>query len=341
MFKSIFSTLLLLSWVQSLIGYVDPDPGCFALQGEFLYFKPTIDQSYYAISSSNNFFGENIFPDGDRFNNNSFFRPAFRIEGAYALCNGCNNLDFRFTYLNADNSDSVSGSFLFDTIGYPGNGAQDPEDTFYSGSADFEEQFRYYAGDATFSRIIFDCCPEYLSILFGLHYVYFKLDEDFDSSGTRVENEVVIAISNRLNRTCRFWGIGPELGLEYRYLLPNCLCWRTGVLSLIGNTRGSLLCSHTKAHFQYNTVRTGPIGVNLNNDPLWRVIPTIDARVGLNYECAFHCLRTNIEIGYELIWYSDCVDTIVGYDVAFAGDSIDVFSNLNMQGPYLAISVSF
>lgn len=322
-------------------GLFGNDSGCFSLQGELLYLKPGVDQSYYVISSIDNVVEENIFPNGRRHNLDPKYRPAFRIEALAPFCNTCNNLDLRFTYFNGGNSNTTDGDFLFDTIGYPGNGAQDPEDTFYTGIAKFHENFRYYGGDVTINRLVLNGCRDGLALIFGLHYAHIRVNDDFSSSGTRLDDIVVIPVSNSLHRNSQFWGVGPEFGIDYHFMFYPCLFQRPQTFSFVANARASLLASHTNAHFHYSTLRTGGIGVNLSNKPLWRVTPSVDARLGLSYNFCCPCFSLYFEAGYEFIWYSKCVDSITGYDVAFAGDSIDVFSDLSLQGPYIAICMDF
>lgn len=82
-------------------------------------------------------------------------------------------------------------------------------------------------------------------------------------------------------------------------------------------------------------------GVRLKNDSLCRVNPAFDAKLGGLHRFCFVGLETTIELGYQWIWTHNCVDSITGIDVAFAGDSVDVFSNLSLHGPFLKIQVAF
>ena len=302
---------------------------------ELLYFKPTLEQSYYSISGNHSFNGAN-FPQGTRHNNDPGFQPGFRLEGIYGTCDRLHALDFRFAYFNESNTERISGTFLFDTKGYPGDGAQTPSDTFYSGIAKYTQHFIYYGADATLNRFSFFDCLENFSLILGLHFAKVQMQERASSDGTS-SDDTILAVTNRFRRRSHFWGLGPQLGFEYRYRLFS----RCGILSLGTNARAALLATHTWADLQYTSERTGDTSVHLNNDPLWRVNPTIDIKVGLFYNCPFRCLNMTYEIGYEMLWYSDAVDSIIGYDVAFAGDTFDHFSSLHLQGPYFAVKVAF
>lgn len=312
----------------------------FELRASLLYFKPSTDESHYVISSTNNRFGENIFPDGRRHQNEAPYSPGFRLEGIFEL-NPCpTTLDLRFTYLHATHSDSTAGDFLFDTNGFPGDGAQAPEDTTYAGTARSRNRYKYYGAEGTYNRMIFDFMPDNLTFLIGLHYAYIQFREHTSSDGSFIDDNVLTAVTNRMIRDSHFWGIGPEIGLDYHYNLPQSHCI-PGSFALNANARGSLLCGCTKSHLHYTTVRTGPVGVNIRNEHLWRVTPAANAQLGFSYSFGGQRCVATVELGYEFMWYSKCVDKITGVDVAFAGDTIDIFHSLNMHGPFLSLNIAY
>ena len=115
---------------------------------ELLFFRPSVDQAAFVITSSDNFFGEDIHPHGRRHFNDTSYKPGFRVEATYGL-------NLRFTRFAADYGSTVKGPFLFDTIGFPGNGSQAPEDTFYVGQARIKDQYTYYASDLTYNRVFY------------------------------------------------------------------------------------------------------------------------------------------------------------------------------------------
>ncbi len=280
-----------------------------------LFLKPTIDETYYVISSSNNVFDGSTFPDGKRHQNSTCFTPGFRLEGR---CNPC--YDLKFTYLSADSRDSVSGDFLFDTNGYPGFNAQ--ENGIYSGRARSKVSYDFYSGDLTYRRPFGE-----FALIAGLHYAYIKFDERTSSVGTF---NITSPLSNRLHRDSRFSGTGPQIGLNYEYLL--CRPW-----AFCATARGMLLCGCTTSDLRYITLTTGPTGVSTKNGDMWRVIPAAAADLGISY--TFNC--ATVEFGYEFGWYSRCIDKVTGLDVAFAGDTLDNFNDFSLQGPYISITSTF
>lgn len=319
---------------------VSNDACCFPIKfsAELLYFKPSIENSSFAISSIANASGGEFYPSGKRHHNRANYKPGFRIEGLYELCD-CNYLDGRFTYFRAGHRDSANGPFLFDTIGFPGEGAQAPEDTSYAGAARIHDRYRYYAGDLTFNRLSLCSCADNLYLLFGLHYANIQHKTHFRSFGTFLDGSVSLPVDNLLNSRSRFWGIGPQIGFDYTYKLPYCCLGR---FSLHTDLRAALLCSKSHATFHYSSRRTiNTAGVNLDNDHVWHVNPALDARIGGTYNFCFCGYEGALEIGYEWVWYHNGINTITGYDVAFPGDSIDYYSNFSIHGPYLRLGVDF
>lgn len=304
---------------------------------EFLLLKPSIDQQAFVISSSENVVGGEFFPSGTRHNNNFCYEPGFRITGAAPICGVCSpEVEARFTYLTASHTSAVTGPFLFDTVGWPGSGAIGPEDTSYNGTARVHNAFVYYGLDTTYGRF----APVYnLELFAGLHGAYIKHKTDFTSVGNFIEVvggvPTTMPVSNLLQEYSSFWGVGPQIGFDYGYLLPY-------KLNLVTSVRVSLLCSDTQSNTHYSSLRTaGTDGVNVKNQTIWRVTPAIDARIGAVYKTCCYSYDTSFEAGYEWIWYHNAVDQVRGSDVAFAGLSHDHYSDLSLQGPYVRMAVSF
>ncbi len=315
-------------------------PDRYFVRGELLLFKPTIEQSAFVIKSSDNLanFEDNLLPFGTRHNNDMPFRPGVRLEWVW----GCHatpfDLDFRAAYFSEAHSTTVRGPILLDTLAFPGDSAQTPEDTSYNGQAKYRQDFRYFAIDGTINRMNWSGCSDNFFFLMGLHLGYLRFNENASSDGFRIDDDVRIGVANRFERESNFWGIGPQFGFDYRLLLPKCGC---GVFTLDANARASILASRTNSLAKYTTPNTTPTRVDIRNQPLWRVTPCLDTRLGLVFECPIRCFDCTFEFGYEFLWYCNAVDTILGYEVAFPGDSIDVYSNLSLQGPYFALGCTF
>lgn len=311
----------------------------FNISAELLYFKATIDQSAFVITSSDTIVGGEFDVNGQRHLNASSYKPAFRVEAMYDLCQQSNALDFRFTFFNSGHKSSVTSAVQVDTIGYPGDGAQFPEDIYYAGTASIHDHYKYYGVDLTLNRLSVNSCLDNITMLFGLHFAKIDHNTYFTSTGLSPDGAAFNTIDNSLNSHSNFWGIGPQLGIDYTYDII-CPCY--GQFSINANARGSVLCSKTNATFHYSSLHpAGTEVIGLHNDDLWRVTPAFDWRIGGVYRFALFCMDATIECGYEWIWYSDSVDAITGYDVAFPGDSFDLYSNFSLHGPFLKLGIDF
>lgn len=308
--------------------------GTFEWSATLLFLKPNVDDTHYVLSSFDNTFNGSLYPNGKRHQNTTSFTPGFRVEGLYDICPDTSSLDLRFTYFDAHSTNSVSGGFLYDTNGFPGFGAQDSP--VYAGTARSKNSYNFYSGDLTYNRS-WRFFPDNLIFIVGLHGAYVKFKEHTTSTGTFINDDVPTPLSNNLNRNSHFYGLGPQLGLDYQFLLPESCCL-PGIWALNAKARGSLLCGNTRSDLSYVTLRTGPGGVAVKNGDLWRVIPAASTELSFTYTLRCNCF---IELGYEFMWYSRCVNKITGIETAFAGDTIDVFNNFSLHGPYLRISSAF
>lgn len=337
--------LIFTSIFAALTGLFQPteafETGGLTVSGELLYLKPSVEQSSYVITSSENVFNGEFFPNGKRHLNSPDYKPGFRVDALYTPCESTIGYDFRFTYFDASYANSTRGNFLFDTIGSPGDGAQAPEDTFYNGKAKVHDHFKFYTIDAALHRFNFDSCADSLTVLLGLQYANIKYNRHASSEGSFHDHADLREVSNSLKTSSRLWGVGPLFGIDYTYNLTSSDCCY-GEFKLKTNLRGIILCSNSHANFSYDTLRTAnTAGVHYNNDQSWHVNPGFDAKLGAGYDFCFCGFNTAIELGYEWIWYNNAINTITGYDVAFAGDSLDVYNNFSVHGPYLKIGASF
>lgn len=311
---------------NSMKSAITPGVGNCGIQAEYLYLKPSFEHSYYAISSSTF-----TTPDGSRVNNEPDFHSAFRVGGFYNFCNCKNDLNIRYTHLRGSSKDSVEGTFLFNTQGFPGNGVQIGQPI--TGFINSNLNFKYYAGDVVFGQLLIQDCPFNLTLFGGLHTAYIGFRENIFTF------ERTISFSNTLEEKSHLWGIGPEIGMNFQYFFPK-FCG--GRLSVIGDVRGSLLISKTDAELQFSTA--SPVGGSsrkIHNDKNWKGIPVFDLIIGLNYVYPFRCFNISLEIGYEAINYRNAINTIVFVDDTYPGNSLDVYSDLSIQGPYFALGIFF
>lgn len=130
-----------------------------------------------------------------------------------------------------------------------------------------------------------------------------------------------------------FSGVGPELGLDLEYKI-----WHT--IGVVGHLAGSLLVGQLEASSQvynddYDTaVATAP-------DTVARLIPGVDAKLGLNWNVPYAYEKTNfgIEAGYQVAYYWTVIDQVT-FPSGTDGLSHNYSSYGNM-GPYLNFTAMF
>lgn len=319
----VLSTLMLSTAAQ---GWLQPCPGQYGIQGEYLYLYPCLDDPFYAIDSipvSTNLSGNGI--------DNTFgFHSAFRLEGAYATCD-CIDLRLRWTYLKGKEHDQVSGNDLFET--YTDYTLSVPFDGF----ADSVNRLTYDTVEALVGRQFSAGCNLSFLAHVGVQYSYIHSTQSIDYF-----NDTDDFSNQRLSS--RMWGVGPELAFSGAYALcnlGNCLC--QGNLSIVGRASASLLVSEFKSKISIGGLSDGVDSPTLvENNKNWRVVPNWNIRFGLNYATrAFCCVNTALEIGYEVASFANAIAITRLTDAETAGVSFTQYSDLGLHGPYAALSFSF
>lgn len=326
-FLALFALSLFL--FSKVIASIHPNPGKAGFQAEFLYFHPSEEQSFFVIKNPANDRG--AFPVGNRIDNDPTFRPAWRVEGVLALCSCVDEWSVRFTSFNTGLRQHVRGNTLFIV-------QQDPSisflETSYNGTAQSDLDFKYYSGDLTFGRMIYDCEKSTLAFLVGLHSAYLTRKEDVLYTGTGP----LIFTLNSKNHS-RFWGIGPQFGCDFEYIFC-CPCLKG--TSFVANARGALLVSEIQNKTQFIGAGAFAAGGNdkVKNHSTWHVTPAFDVRAGLSHDWLCSCFIVKIELGYECIWYHHAVD-VIKFPSTSKGATFDLYSNFSLHGPYVALGLGF
>lgn len=288
----------------------------FDIRGELLVLQPLIDQSFYAQEIANS------FPGGTRFDNPFHYTCAYRLYGSYAFCD--HDLQFIWTHLpKTSQSDSVSG-VLQASSGLIGN--------IFSGARS-KVELEYFAADALIGWWGNQCNAFRFVLRTGLHYANFRFKEKLEYTGAFRGSDIH---TNR-NHT---WGIGPEIVFETNYdlnFLNNCSC---GNFSLTSMVKGGLLASR----YTVNFARSTPFSIaqpHANDNIFWQLVPMWDIRIGLSYSYEFACFKTLFELGYEMLSYHDAIDRVFFTDNIALSNSLDVYSDANFQGPYVALEFIF
>ena len=298
--------------------------GKWSVRGEYLYFRPSIDDSYYAITSPIN----SAFPNGSRKNNDFGFHSGYRVGGAYQFCNCCSELDVVYTNLDITRSKSTRGNFLWATVGRPDFLSEFEN---YDGFASSRLKLFYRRIDVLYAQCLYECCNLRIGVQFGLEAAYLRLCERYT-----YQNVGNLGIVRQKEKTS---GVGPQVGCTFDYKLFQCGDCNPSVLSFHVCTSGSLLAADTKSR-ESNVLNTVSF-LAVRNRTSYRVIPAFHTRVGLNYDLCFSNSKASIEVGYEFNTYIRALSRTVFPDDVAESMSFNRFDNIDFQGLYVAFNFGF
>jgi hypothetical protein len=133
--------------------------------------------------------------------------------------------------------------------------------------------------------------------------------------------------------TSKFSAVGPEVGLDLEYKI-----WHT--FGVVGHLGAAFLVGKQEASSNvYNDDFGSQVAVNAED--VARLIPAMDAKLGVNWNVPYEYDRFSfgIEAGYQIAYYWDVID-----QVQFPGNSDAVehnYSNYGNMGPYLNLTAMF
>jgi hypothetical protein len=301
--------------------------------GELLFLKPTLDDTYFAVVSpaqgppAPSPFG----PSGQRVNDDFDYEPAFRIGAGYEFAESAREVELSYTRLDADASESVSGSFLWATRGTPDfNLAFGPNTGGYAGSASADIDAQYQRIDAHVTQV-WHLSDLELGLSFGFEWADFRVGEDY------VYVDTGSGLVGTVTAASRSWGIGPEVGLGLDYEI--CEPWEIpGAFSLrAGSSIGLLLSeTHTRAG------QRGVLPFTLQDDETSRVLTTIHARVGVGYEVPVaDRIAATVGVGYQIDSHLRGLTRMEFVDDVGRGLVTTDYYDFDLQGVYATFGVVF
>ncbi|HRD69927.1 MAG TPA: Lpg1974 family pore-forming outer membrane protein [Legionella sp.] len=134
-----------------------------------------------------------------------------------------------------------------------------------------------------------------------------------------------VATSTSLADDTDFKGIGPVVGIDYSYDL-------TSGLSLVANGAGSILYGNARSVSSYIVAPTNAILASISGSKK-AIIPSLEAKLGLNYGYAMPQGVLNIEGGYQVINYFDVLQT---RSLQLTTSPV-TGSDFGLYGPYLGL----
>ncbi len=291
----------------------------FYLSADLLYMQPSIDQPEFVIDSIST-----VLPDGERAHNAQGYHFGYRAEGGFRLCDSLTELGIRWTYFPSFSENrEVTGADLFPVLNFP-----EPTLDDENGTATISTRFSVRFLNGFLRQKIVDSRCYSFSLLGGIQYGYLKLREKVeypDNGNSTVRN---------IDSFSRTQGLGPAIGVESHYHFLGCLQFVADI------TSGWLIADIDK-NYRETRASTSATLVNVTDDKYWRLIPTIDLRMGLNYLRSIFCLQLDLGVGYEVIVAWKAIENIYFVDSNNRGSSFNKERTLSMQGPYAHLGISF
>lgn len=303
-------------------------PDAWRISGDFLYFLPTFDDTYFVIDSGI----ATASPNGKRLNNDFNFKPGFRVGAEYACCDSRRGIQGFYSRVSASEHRTVSGEHLWATLGRP-----DLTSSFedYSGTASSRLSMLYQSADLNYSQQILNTCGLYFYIQPGIEYAYLRLEENYEYELT------VTDVEGEIKQKSRGWGVGPQIGLgmDYNFYQGSLTCTTTHAITGTSLFSGSILMGRgkTKNHQVLDDVTV----LNVRDEHTWKTIPALHARLGLNYIIQASCFGVSLGVGYEFNTYIRALSRVI-----FSDDVADALCNTNyynfdLQGLTVSGAVSF
>ena len=310
-----------------------PEPNAAAAQpaavprlfAELLVVRPTLDDTAFVLKSP----ASSTFPNGKRESAEFDAEAAFRIGAGYTLADTGRDVELSYTRVAADATETVTGDFLWATVGHP----------------DFTTSFENYTGsasariDADYQRIDLHVTQPWqvsgvdLGLEFGLEWADFRVGERyrFENTGT--------ATTGVVRAASRSWGIGPEIGVGLGFEICHA-CGIPGAFSLSAGSSLALLLADTNT--RASSVASGAPLVSIRDEETSRVLPAIHARAGFSYALPIaERVAATAGVGYQIDTYLNGLTRVAFVDDVGQSLSSTHDHDFDLHGIYASVGVVF
>lgn len=332
--RKLFIALLILG--SCLHAAIHPDSGEYAFQGSLLYLFPDVGPTYFVFNSSTPAADTSSTAATGSFKQNSFgFKPGFRLEAAYGLCNA--EIRAEWTRLSCSTRRSISSASMDPTMTDQGGPRSTGGSGTFPGIAVSNLSLGYNEVSLLVANNIFGGCAFFSWLRGGIQYAYMGHRDSRKYLHTADGSLEVTTINSR------FWGVGPEVALASCYHLCNWQeCESPSTLTIETLISGSLLVSQTSSQFKYYAFGSAvtPSNFHGHDAKKWMIVPAWHAQIGLNYDMRLGCWAAAIELGYEFTVYNDAISQVSGFAKS-VGESRTFYYNFTNHGPYLALGAVF
>lgn len=320
-----FSALPLKGWMQC-------QPGCFHVQGEFLYWTPSYDETYFVINGSGIDGLGAPTPNGKKVNNPVGFGKGFRLEGVYRYNNSCFDIGLRWTHLRVLSRKTVSNqeipAQLWPTESIPNlPGVPTP----FSGAATSRINVMHQKGEAFFE--------EELGCNFGCRFI---LREAVEWSYIRYQETVnynAAAAAEQMSFHAHTKGIGPQLGIIALFEPWNLTSWCPRDLAFKVLTSGSLIVANAKS--KVTGADTFGFQNKITQNSFWKLVPEWTIEAAFRYVRCCCSFPVSIEVGYAFTTYIRGISKLIFYEASNPGLSFNQYSDFYVHGLYASLGFGF
>ena len=325
-----------------------PDPCCLADNNVYLTLPDTVFNGYYRAlllqpTSSSLCYAVEI----DAISPES---PSWKVHDVHTQCNYASELGLGFIFCERNAKLKVNWLHL---TSQDKNSIKDIAPDVVGPFFDVDPTDTPFTNARGRAKFTFDsACINYgVLVTFGsyLHtHLYggvagIKLRQDLSTTFFNDDQTIV----RKIKTPSRFWGVGPQLGMECCYTI-------CGGFQVVGEGAASLLVGGLTNHTKYQAFSpdlvTAPNLQSISTPQRTGVVPAFEGRLGLNYSWMVRgCYNVNIEGGYKACLYMNAVQSVdIASEVA-AAPSTGVYANtfkrtvgnFALAGPYLSINVRY
>ena len=354
--KRFFLLLLTVAALSFEAASCDETCSRFQIGAEYLYLKPTIDGTTFALSNegspeafllngitTTNFGGKSI---KNEFN----YHSGCSVFGTYYF-NNCSDFTIQWNRLHCSDSADFTGDY-FPTRGDPFVfqiylTPIDPTHPiwsfgFFEGNCHAHSDFKFDNLELLFGQLLVANRCFDLQLRGGVNLAQIKIHEKFTyiSFPTDVAVDPFTLVILNVQDHSNFRGVGPQIGLDMNYYLTKRLYIR-------GAANASLLVSRLGKKTITNLFFAGPgvAGSPFTNSAEFRdrrhykIVPEIDLQFGIGIETCVFGFLTNLEAGFETFTFFNAQQNYHFND--FNAAEADSVSNINLHGLYVSASFGF
>jgi hypothetical protein len=251
------------------------------------------------------------------FNWGYYLAAGYRISHHY-------DVQADWAQFNSSLSDSTTVSGAPDTVFTTSNGASSILAAGTTATADSKQTIDYSVFNATLGQ--YHDITEMLRTRLFAGIQYAKVDSDVHNTYTTPPAIRRQSVSyDDYNST--FSGVGPEIGLDLEYKI-----WHK--FGVVSHFAAAFLIGQQDTDSYVSTPTTRGQAA-INTESVTRMVPALDARLGLNWNVPYEYQKCSfgIEAGYEIAYLFDVIDQ--------AGSTGNNYSNYGNMGPYLNLTAMF